>query len=210
MKNFNQGEPIERMDKVPEAQKEAFEEMLSDIDLTKNKISEDPQLRLEIEKMIETLPTEKEKDVIRRRFFGGETLKEIGESYGVGLEPIRKQEARALRHLRNPGRLKFIEDVRLENRDKVTYSQRLYNLINRFRNEERGKEAFDLLNEFGGFLYGGLEKGINKLDSQFFNQVFDDVKKVCSSKNVNIVELRAIFERLKKETLRIYKEHFEK
>lgn len=54
-----------------------------------------------LEAALENL-TAREKDIIRRRFFKGETLETIGEDYHRSSERIRTIEGKALRRLRNP------------------------------------------------------------------------------------------------------------
>lgn len=62
---------------------------------------------------METL-SERERDVLQRRFFGGETLRDIADQRGIGPEPVRQVEARALRKMRHPLRSRglrpFIEN----------------------------------------------------------------------------------------------------
>ncbi len=43
-------------------------------------------------------------EVIRRRYQGGETLRQIGEAIGITTEAVRQQEGKALRELRKPSR----------------------------------------------------------------------------------------------------------
>lgn len=73
----------------------------------------DKELRKEMERVLETLP-QKEKDVLKLRF-GWEdgktrTLEEVGIIYGVTRERIRQIEAKAIRKLRHPARVKKLKD----------------------------------------------------------------------------------------------------
>ena len=53
----------------------------------------------------------RERDVIQRRFFDGDTLEEIGNSQGVTREVIRQVEAKALRKLKHPSRAKPLRQL---------------------------------------------------------------------------------------------------
>jgi RNA polymerase primary sigma factor len=58
---------------------------------------------------------ERERDIICRRFGidGDEqTLEEIGQSYGVTRERIRQIEAKAMKKLSHPGRIKLLQEIR--------------------------------------------------------------------------------------------------
>lgn len=52
---------------------------------------------------VDSLP-ENMPEVIRRRYQGGETLRQIGEAIGITVEAVRQQEGKALRELRKPSR----------------------------------------------------------------------------------------------------------
>lgn len=47
-------------------------------------------------------------EVIRRRYQGGETLRQIGQAAGITIEAVRQQEAKALRELRQPTRARLL------------------------------------------------------------------------------------------------------
>ncbi len=70
-------------------------------------------LRVSIEKMLSTL-SEKEADIIRRRFGIGEdgpqTLEEVGQEFEVTRERIRQIEVKAIRKLKHPSRSFWLKD----------------------------------------------------------------------------------------------------
>ena len=108
------GEPISKEDAVSDAEKEAFVEMRRQIETTKDAISEDPHLKIEFEKIIEDLSSEREKEVIRQRFIEGKTPDEIRKKLKLSKERIKMIEARALRKLRHPSRIeKYLDGVEL-------------------------------------------------------------------------------------------------
>ena len=55
--------------------------------------------------------TEREKDILRKRFYDGLFLDEIGKDYGVQRERIRQIEAKALRKLRHPAISRYFIDL---------------------------------------------------------------------------------------------------
>lgn len=59
---------------------------------------------------METL-SPREQDVLHRRFFDGETLREIGDRQGVQQERIRQLEAKALRKMRHPSRSRGLRSI---------------------------------------------------------------------------------------------------
>jgi len=73
------------------------------------------ELRAALDHAIETIPGERDRDIIRRRFGlvegeEEESLRSIGDSYGVGPERIRQIEYRVLRKLRHPSRARPLRD----------------------------------------------------------------------------------------------------
>lgn len=59
---------------------------------------------------METL-SPREHDILHRRFFDGETLKEIGDRQGVTVESIRRVERRALRKMKHPSRSRPLRNL---------------------------------------------------------------------------------------------------
>lgn len=60
-----------------------------------------------LEEVLKTL-TEREQDVLDKRYRNYMSLGAVGKEYGLTLERIRQIEAKALRKLRHPSRMKFI------------------------------------------------------------------------------------------------------
>ena len=63
-----------------------------------------------ISKVLDTL-TDREKEIIRRRFLSNETLQTIATAMGVGRERERQVEAVALRKLRHPDRIRNLTEI---------------------------------------------------------------------------------------------------
>ena len=63
-----------------------------------------------ISKVLDTL-TDREKEIIRRRFLSNETLQTIATAMGVGRERVRQVEAVALRKLRHPDRIRNLTEI---------------------------------------------------------------------------------------------------
>jgi hypothetical protein len=63
-----------------------------------------------VSKTLDTL-TDREKEVIKRRFLSDETLQTIATAMGVGRERVRQVEAVALRKLRHPDRIRNLTEI---------------------------------------------------------------------------------------------------
>lgn len=55
--------------------------------------------------------TEREQDILRKRYFDKMTLKSCGEVYGVGQERIRQIQSKAIRKLRHPTRANLVKAI---------------------------------------------------------------------------------------------------
>jgi transcriptional regulator with XRE-family HTH domain len=63
-----------------------------------------------LELVLETL-TRKEAWVLRERFYGGKTLQEVGDQFDVTGNRVRMIEAKALRKMRHPERIRLLEGL---------------------------------------------------------------------------------------------------
>jgi|SRR3989344_3962284 len=201
MKKFEK--PTSEGDIVSEAEKNAFTEMHHDIEMEKNNIFEDPHVQRELDEMIESLPGEKEKEVIRGRFFRGETLEAVGKKLGLSKDRIRQIEAGALRLLRHPVRMTYVEGVELENRDKYSYGQRLNKILPMYdARAEKNRKMKNILHKIDYFTWGPRQEHLSELDSLTFNQICDEIKAIVTKKEYNdhdVSALEKISDRLEKE-----------
>ncbi len=97
------GEEIDRIQNIVDASVPTPEEVLALSSLQM-------LVRLQLE-----ILDERERDIICRRFgIDGEeqTLEEIGQSYGVTRERIRQIEAKSMKKLSHPGRIKLLQGIR--------------------------------------------------------------------------------------------------
>jgi DNA-binding CsgD family transcriptional regulator len=76
---------------------------------------EEKSIKDAIQYLLETL-TERERLVLKGRFWEGKTLKEVGKDLDVSKERVRFAEARAIRKLRKPFRAQFLLD---DNRETI-------------------------------------------------------------------------------------------
>ena len=84
---------------------DASEEQIQQLssDLNPHRIALDSERSDYIKKALSTL-TPREELVIRKRFFDGETLREVGLKIGTGAQRAREIEAKALRKLKHPAK----------------------------------------------------------------------------------------------------------
>lgn len=80
------------------------------------------ELRRTIWDCVDSLP-DKQPEVIRRRYQGAQSLRQIGEAVGVSTERVRQMEGKALRELRAPSKAKRLRPF-LPEADRV-YSEAL-------------------------------------------------------------------------------------
>jgi hypothetical protein len=183
-------EQISSADTVSDLEKKAFLEMQNSVNDQKDKISEDLFLPADLEEVMKKL-TAREREIITKRFFYGETLKEVGDYEGVGKERIRQIEAKALRKMRHPLNSKLIKDVDLQNRDGSTYWRRLEDLaINNSRNFGENKELDKILRDISFPYLWTRQDEISKLDSSFFNRIYDEIKRILTKTELNKEDLK--------------------
>ena len=197
--------PISKEDAVSQAEKRAFVEMQRQIETTKDAISEDPHLQKEIQEMIESLPKEQERDVIRQIFFEGKNYAEVGRTLKLSGERIRGIEAVALRKLRHPKMEKYTEGVELTN---DSYRDRLSQILPlNYSKVTENKEIEKILRKIDYFTWGGeIRLRLNKLDSLIFNEICDEIKAIVSKEKYtekDVVALKAIAKRLDQDVKKI-------
>ncbi|MEO8637577.1 MAG: sigma factor-like helix-turn-helix DNA-binding protein [Candidatus Taylorbacteria bacterium] len=200
-------ERIKKEDAVSATEREAFVEMLQDAELGKKFTPSDPQLRDDIEQLIETLPDERSKEIIRRRFLQGETLEEIGEHFAVGPSRIQQIVAKSIRLLRHPKRMLYIPPVELESRDRDTYSERLHRILQQYPPQfEKNKKVREILHKLDSFTWGDKREKLGQLDSLTFNQICDDLNALISKENFagkDVITLKTISEKLALEIAKV-------
>lgn len=178
-------EPISEDDTTSEEEKMAFTEMLRRVELGRDVISEDPQLSAELEKMIDSLPDERGREIIRRRFFRNETWKKIAEDFGLSSARVRQIGVRALRQLRHPKRMKYVEGVELQSLDKDRYHDILNKILRGYRYDtrvEKNKKMQRILRGIDTFIWGPGKNNMHKLDSLTFNRLCDEIKGILNKK----------------------------
>jgi len=92
-----ESEPISREDAVSSKEKRAFSEMQRQIELDKSGISENLELRIQLEKLIETLVSERDKEIIRQYYFQEKSIYKIGEEFGIYPAQVAKICAQTIR-----------------------------------------------------------------------------------------------------------------
>ena len=103
---------IKKYNKDLEAENNKITELVEDMYYTEDLIFDQiykSELIMQIHEVLNTL-TEKERTVIKYRFYGPYTLEETGKRFGTSRERIRQIEAKALRKLRHPIRSKKLKD----------------------------------------------------------------------------------------------------
>lgn len=55
--------------------------------------------------------TDREQDVLKKRFYEGLSLEEVGKRHRMTRERVRQIEQKALRKMRNPVRIKMLEEI---------------------------------------------------------------------------------------------------
>lgn len=199
-------ESISKKDAVSEQEKEAFIEMQRIIELGKDNISEDPQLEKEIEEMIETLLTEREKIVIRGIFLKGKSLGEIGKSLEVSPERIRQIEVSALQKLRRPEAKNYVKGFELKARGN-DFDLRLKSVY--VQNYLKAKENIKMEEVFRKILFltrGSRGEKLCKLDSLIFNKIKKEIDAITAKNEYNNQDaqsLEEIVERLKLEMKKV-------
>ncbi len=205
-------ERISDEDKVPEQEKESFAEMQRLLETDKSEISDDPMLVQEIEKMIDSLPNDREKEIIRRRYFGGETFDSIGQSFGLSGNRIREIEVVAMKRLRRPKMRAYVEGVDLVNRSKSEYNEILGKLISDYMDKPQVRDNTEVkkilqriytrLTSYSSYWPAGLYR----LDSVKFNETCDLLKKILNKEiytNLDIDDLNNFETKLHEEVGRV-------
>ena len=103
---------IKKYNKDLEAENNKITELVEDMYYTEDLIFDQiykSELIMQIHEVLNTL-TERERTVIKYRFYGPYTLEETGKRFGTTRERIRQIEAKALRKLRHPIRSKKLKD----------------------------------------------------------------------------------------------------
>lgn len=208
MKNFEltpeeNSEPISKKDMISEEEKGAFTEMQRQIELGKSDISEDLISAEEVEKIIESLPEDKQKDVIRRIHLNGEKNIDVAKSLGLGQSRIHQIEMKALRLLRHPKRIQLIKEIELKSRSKDNYPEVLHSILRKYLYSLKNKKLEKVLREIDFLTWGATNrKGFDELDSLTFNQICDDLKNILDKKDYNeqdIEKLQNISKKIKRE-----------
>lgn len=201
-----ESEPILEKDVTPPHGRKAFIEMSRRNELDESDIAKDPQLAEDLEKIIETLPTERQKEVVRQYYFQGKKSTEIAEDLGISPSRMHQIERKARRLLRQPDRMKHLEGFELLTLSRDRYYHVLGELINNCINDpkiKKNKEIRKILRTIDYFSWASPHKDyLCKLDSSVFNQIFDAMKEIIDKEEYDdqdIAGLKNIAERLKQE-----------
>ena len=195
-------EPISAEDAVPEEDKTAFSEMLRQIELGKDNISEGPQLFEELEKKIEALLNEKEREIIKKRFLEGKSYAETAKESGMTPSQVGKIQARALEKLRIGSKI-YREGLEVET--GLTYRNRLMDIFSEYKNSPKiikNKKIQSTFWQIQSLIGGTSEDHFSKLDAITFNYFCDDIKRVLDKKEYSdqdTMELESFRDRLKDE-----------
>lgn len=197
-----ESEPISRQDAVSPQEKSAFTEMQRQAELEKDEIFKDPLAIEEIKTLIETLPNEREKEVVRRKFFEGETYDKIGESFGIGGARTQQIYFKALKRLKQPSTK--MQDLRFFRSGNDMQPRTLKEFIGRSINLHRFKKNSEIrkvLHEiWGNAMVSGSH--ISQLDHQTFDEIYDELKSIVGKKEFtpkDLADLKGVAERLEQK-----------
>jgi len=179
-----ESEPISRKDIVSAKAKEAFSEMQRQAELGKNNISEDQLLPGELEEMIGTSLNEKEKEVIRRKYFYSETYEQIGDHLGISAGRAQQIGARALERLREPRNKKYLEGMELPSRNRDKQHHILEEILLKYLKDPRIDEFSEMHKALSRIYYsteGTQGKILCNLDPRDFKRICDEIKTILNN-----------------------------
>ncbi len=202
-------DPISSGDIISHKEKEAYLEMQRRVDLEKNEISEDPQMSDDIEKIIETLPDERQKEIVRRVYLLKEKQVDVARQLKISPSRARQIGMKAMRLLRHPERIKALNGLDLKSRSGDRYHNLLSELISNYLYKskvESDKMVDTVLRQIYYLTWGNDKRYLNKLDSVTFNQICDELKTILekdSYSEQDVIRLRNVKKRLGDEIARI-------